>query len=260
MDAVRWGIVGPGSIAHKFAKALKAVDGAVLTAIASRDLNRAQKFARQYGASHSFGSYGDLAAGDTCDAVYIATPHPCHAAPTRMCLEAGKAVLCEKPFTVNAAELEPLIGLARERGVFLMEAMWTRFLPIMDVVRGWIDAGRIGAPRIVQADFGFRCGWNPEGRALNPDLAGGALLDVGVYTLSFSNWVFGASPTAVSGFATIGETGVDEQMAATMQYPGGELASIISAVRTSTSHMATIFGTDGRIQVGPFGASAQSSK
>jgi dihydrodiol dehydrogenase / D-xylose 1-dehydrogenase (NADP) len=251
MDTVRWGIIGPGSIAHKFANGLKAVDGAVLTAVCSRSLDRAQAFAAEYGAVHCFESYDAIAGSDAVDAVYVATPHPFHSEPTRCCLEAGRAVLCEKPFAVNAAELEPLVALARAGNVFLMEAMWTRFLPVMAVVRDWIDSGRIGEPRIVQADFGFRCGWNPEGRLLNPALAGGSLLDVGVYTVSFADWVFGAAPTAVTGVATIGETGVDEEMAATLQYAGGQLASVMSAVRTATPQVATVFGTEGRIQVGP---------
>jgi len=251
MESVRWGIIGPGAIAHSFARGLQVVDDAALAAVASRDLKRARGFAREYGAEHTFGSYAELAASDACDAVYIATPHPFHAANTRLCLEAGKAVLCEKPFTVNACELEALIALSRDRGVFLMEGMWTRFLPIMSVVRDWLDAGRIGDPRMVQAGFGFRSGWNPAGRLLNPDLAGGSLLDVGVYPLSFANWVFGASPESVCGLATIGETGVDEQMAATLQYAGGGLASIVSAVRTATAGVGVILGAEGRIEVGP---------
>ena len=251
MDTTRWGIIGPGSIARKFAAGLKVLDDARLTAVASRDLDRAQAFAREYEAPHAFGSYEELAASDEVDVVYVATPHPHHAVPTRQCLENGLAVLCEKPFTVSAAELEPLIALAREQGVFLMEAMWTRFLPILSVVRDWIDSGRIGEPRIVQADFGFRAGWNPEGRLLNPELGGGSLLDVGVYGISFSDWVFGGSPVEVTGMAAIGETGVDEQMAATLRYESGRLASLISAVRTGTSQTAMIFGTEGRIRVGP---------
>lgn len=251
MDVVRWGIVGPGRIAHKFAEALKVADGAVLTAVSSREESRARAFAEQYGASYALGSHDELALCPDVDAVYIATPHPFHAEPARICLEHGKAVLCEKPFTVSARELEPLIALAREKGVFLMEAMWTRFLPIMEVVRGWIDEGRIGEPRIVQAGFGFRGAWNPDGRLLNPALAGGALLDVGVYPISFSHWVFGAAPVDISGEATIGETGVDEQMTAALKFPGGRLGSLTAAVRTETGGEATIYGTSGRIRVSP---------
>ena len=251
MDSIRWGIVGPGRIAGKFAAALAAVDGAELSAVASRSPERARGFADAHGARHDFDSYEALAASDTIEAVYVATPHPQHARPVRLCLEHGKAVLCEKPFTVSAAELEPLVALAREKGLFLMEAMWSRFLPVMAVVREWIDDGRIGEPRMVQATFGFRSEWNPEGRLLNPELAGGALLDVGVYTVSFSNWVFGAVPVAVAGLATLGETGVDEQMAAALQYPNGGLGCVMAAVRTDLARTATIYGTEGHIRVGP---------
>ncbi len=251
-EQIRWGIIGPGNIARKFADGLKAVPDAALVAIGSRDETRARTFAAQYGAAHAFGSYAELAEAPDIDAVYIATPHPHHAAPAMACLESGKAVLCEKPFTVNAPELEAVIARARARNVFLMEAMWTRFLPVMADVRAWIDSGRIGEPRLVQADFGFRCGWNPAGRLLNPNLAGGSLLDVGVYTISFASWVFGGRmPVQVSGAAHIGATGVDEQMAAVLRYDKGELAALISAVQTATPHVATILGTAGRIQVGP---------
>ncbi len=251
-DNVRWGIIGPGKIAQKFADGLKSVPGAKLVAVGSRSQERARAFADTYGAQQAFGSYAELAAAPGIDAVYVATPHPHHAAPTADCLNNGKAVLCEKPFTVNAGELEPLVGLARQRKVFLMEAMWTRYLPIMDVVWGWIGSGRIGEPRMVQADFGFRAGWDPDGRLLNPALAGGSLLDVGIYTISFASRVFGGrQPTQVTGVAHLGETGVDEQMSAVLQYDNGGLASLISAVRTNTLHSATIMGTEGRIQVSP---------
>jgi len=251
MKTVRWGIIGPGRIAHTFAKALDVVEDARLTAVASRDLGRAEAFAGEYGAAHAFDSYDELASSDAVDAVYVATPHPQHAVPAKRCLENGKAVLCEKPFTVNVSELEELVRSSREKGVFLMEGMWTRFLPIMAVVRGWIDDGRIGEPHLVQADFGFRADWNPDSRVLSPNLAGGSLLDIGVYTIAFSNWIFGGEPMAVSGMATIGETGVDEQMAATLQYADGQLASIMTAVRTWTRQAATIYGSKGQIEVGP---------
>lgn len=251
MQTVHWGIVGPGKIAHRFAKALRCVDGAVLTAVGSRAESRARDFAEIFDVPHTFGSYTELAASTDVDAVYIATPHPHHVAPARDCLKHGKAVLCEKPFTVNARELQSLINLSRAKNILLMEGMWTRFLPIMKVVREWIDDGRIGKPRIVQADFGYRGGWNPESRMLNPSLAGGSLLDVGVYPISFSHWVFGDKPRSISGQAAIGKTNVDEQMCATLKFAEGQLASVMSAVRTATTGMATIFGTEGKIQLGP---------
>jgi dihydrodiol dehydrogenase / D-xylose 1-dehydrogenase (NADP) len=252
MKTVRWGIIGPGNIAHKFADALRTIESAILTAVASRDKSRARRFADQYAVPLAFDSYAALAACPELDAVYIATPHSHHAKPTTDCLKHGKAVLCEKPITVNAAELQYLIDLAHQNNTFLMEAMWTRFLPIMETVKDWIDTGAIGEPRLVQADFGFRSDKkNPKTRLFNPALAGGSLLDVGVYPISFSHWVFGDAPVAVSGQAMLGDTGVDEQMCATMKFTGGRLASVISAIRTKTNGMATIFGTDGQIRIAP---------
>ncbi len=249
---VRWGLIGPGSIANSFATGLRAVPGASLNAVASRDRDRAAAFAARYGAATAYGNVEDLAADPAVDAIYIATPHPHHAAVARICLAAGKAVLCEKPITMNAGELVELIELAKARRVFLMEAMWTRFLPIMGRVRAWLAEGAIGEPRLVQADFGCRNGWDPAGRWLNPALGGGALLDVGIYVLAFGYQVFGAQPERIAGFAHLGATGVDEQAAMMLRWSGGRLASLTCAVRTNTPHVARINGTDGSIVIPDF--------
>ena len=180
------------------------------------------------------------------DIVYVATPHPLHARCSRLCLEGGKAVLCEKPFTLNVRQAEELAALARERRLFLMEGMWTRFWPLMGRVREMLAAGTIGEPRMLHVDFCFRSAWNPEGRLLNPDLGGGSLLDVGVYCMALAFMVF-REPAEITGLADIGETGVDEQAAWVLRYKGGELALCSSAVRTSTPNEANIFGTDGGI-------------
>ena len=182
-EPIRWGILGPGSIAHKFAVGLQAIPAGELVAVGSRDQQRADAFADQYGAPNRHASYEALSTDPDIDAVYVATPHPFHQDNAILCLEAGKAVLCEKPFTINAAEAEAVV--ARANGVFLMEAMWSRYLPIMVQVRQWLDAGAIGEPLMVSADFGFRAGVNPAGRLFNPALGGGALLDIGIYVVSF---------------------------------------------------------------------------
>ncbi len=249
---VRWGILGPGNIARKFAKGLTAVPGASLAGVASRSLDRARAFADEHGCPRAYGSHADLAGDPDIDAVYIATPHPQHLAAARLCLEAGKAVLCEKPITVNAHQLEELIALAQARQVFLMEAMWTRFLPAMAQVRAWLAEGAIGEPRLVTADFGFRCGWDPSSRLLDPANAGGALLDVGVYVLALAGMVFAGNPERIAGFAHIGESGVDEQAALILGWAGGRLASLTCAVRTATPQGARIDGTDGSITVPGF--------
>jgi len=245
---VRWGIIGTGAIATKFATGLRVLPDAELVAVGSRSRARADAFGEQFSVPHRFASYEALARCPEVDVVYIATPHPFHCENSILCLEAGKAVLCEKPLTVNAHQAEKVVRCARQRKLFLMEGMWTRFFPIMERVRGLIVGGTIGDVRMLEANFGFRTDWNPQGRLLNPALAGGSLLDVGVYCTALSFMVFGP-PADLAGFAHIGETGVDEQAAWVFRYEGGELALCASAVRTSTPMEATINGTTGRIRV-----------
>ena len=186
------------------------------------------------------------------DAIYVATPHPLHRANTVLALEHGKAVLCEKPFAVNAPEAEAMVAAATRQRRFLMEAMWTRFLPATRQVAAWLAEGAIGEVRMLHADFGFRCWWDPTSRLLAPALAGGALLDVGVYTLDYAHLVFGRQPTSFVAKAHLGETGVDEQTAILASYPGGALATLTCAVRTSTPHAVVIQGSEGRIHVPDF--------
>ena len=174
-----------------------------------------------------------------------------HCEHTLLALDAGKAVLCEKPFAVTGREARQMIERARERKLFLMEAMWARFNPITVQVRRWIAEGRIGEPRMVTIDFGFRAAWNPESRLLNPALAGGALLDVGVYVLAYASMVFGR-PTQIQAAAHIGESGVDEQTAMVLKYAGGQIASLTCAVRTPSPQGARIDGTEGAIEIPAF--------
>ncbi|MDE0396335.1 MAG: Gfo/Idh/MocA family oxidoreductase [Candidatus Poribacteria bacterium] len=251
---IRWGILGPGGIAHKFADALKAIPDAEIIAVGSRDLQRADAFADTFDVPHRHGSYVELANDPEVDAVYVATPHPFHKACAMLCLEAGKAVLCEKPLTVDADQAEALIACAREHKQFLMEAMWTRFIPVMVKVREWLAAGVIGEPRMLTADFGNRVeltAENMKGRLFALKLAGGAMLDIGVYTVSLASMVFGA-PTQITSLAHIGETGVDEQAAVLLGYDAGQIASLSCAITTRTSQDARIFGTKGAIYIPNF--------
>ena len=245
---VQWGVIGAGGIAGKFADGLKDVEGAQLVAIGSRTKEKADAFGDKFAVPHRHGSYEALAADGDVEAVYIATPHPMHRPNSILCLEAGKAVLCEKPFTVNAAEAREVAAVARRKGLFLMEAMWSRFLPPMVKLRELLADGAIGEVRMVMADFGFRCGWNPESRLLNPALAGGGLLDVGVYPISLASMILG-EPVGVTGLADIGKTGVDEQAAMVLKCEGGTIAVLATGVRTSTPHEATILGTDGWVRL-----------
>ncbi|MCY3667117.1 MAG: Gfo/Idh/MocA family oxidoreductase, partial [Gemmatimonadetes bacterium] len=183
--------------------------------------------------------------------VYVATPHPFHKDNSILCLEAGKAVLCEKPFTINAAEAEAVVACARANGTFLMEAMWSRYLPIMVQVRQWLDTGAIGEPLMVSADFGFRAGVNPDGRLFNLALGGGALLDIGIYVVSFAAMVLGSQPAQIAAAAHLGETGVDEQTGIVLRYSSGAIANLSCAIRASTSHEARIVGIEGTIVIDP---------
>ena len=250
-DTIGWGILGAGRIAGKFATEAKLVPGARLMAVGSRSVEKAEQFARQNGIERAYGSYAELVADPDVDAIYVATLHPTHCEHTLLALGHGKAVLCEKPFAVTGREARMMIERARERKLFLMEAMWSRFNPITMQVRRWIAEGRIGEPRMLTVDFGFRAGWNPESRLLNPALAGGALLDVGVYVLAYASMVFGR-PVQIQAAAHIGETGVDEQTAMVLKYAGGQIASLTCAVRTPSPQGARIDGTEGAIEIPAF--------
>jgi predicted dehydrogenase len=244
----RWGIISTGYIADLFAKGLQAIPDAELLAVGSRSQATADEFGKRFNVPHCYASYEEVANDPDVDAVYIGTPHPFHKDNTLMCLRAGKAVLCEKPFAINMREAEEMVRLAREKRLFLMEAMWTRFFPLMVRVRQLLAEGVIGEVRMVQADFGFRTNFNPEHRLFALELGGGALLDVGIYPLSFASMVLG-TPTRVVGLAELGETGSDEQSAFILSYPGGQLAVLSCAVRTETPQEARIFGTKGYIRI-----------
>ena len=247
-ETIHWGILGPGSIAHQFAAGLQSVPGAKLYAVGSRTQANAEAFADKYEAPKRYGSYEALASDPDVHAIYIATPHPSHKDAALLCLNHGKAVLCEKPFTVNAKEAAEVIDLARAKDLFVMEAMWSRFFPAMARLRALLAEGTIGEARMLQADFGFRTGVNPEGRLFNLALAGGGLLDVGVYTVSLASMIFG-TPTEVSGLAQMGETGVDEQAALTLKYADGQLASLTTGIRINTPQEAVILGTEGSLKL-----------
>ena len=184
---------------------------------------------------------GVLRADPDADVVYIATPHTMHCENTLLCLDGGKHVLCEKPFAVNESQVRMMIAKAQEKGLFLMEAMWMRFIPLIRELRKRLSDGVIGEVRMIQADFGFRVDFAPERRLFSPALAGGALLDVGIYPIEFSGMILGA-PTEIVSMPTLGETGVDEQSAYILKHAAGQLSVLSSAVRTHTSQSAWIYG------------------
>lgn len=245
---IRWGILGTGRIAGEFAEGLEQLEHAELTSVASRNQNTADAFAAKYGVGTSHGSYEALAADPSVDVVYVATPHTSHCENTLLCLNGGKHVLCEKPFAVNETQVRQMIGKAQEKGLFLMEAMWMRFIPLIREMRKRISEGIIGEVRMIQADFGFRVDFNPEKRLFNPALAGGALLDVGIYPIEFSGMILGA-PTEIVSLPSLGKTGVDEQSAYILKHAEGQLSVLSSAIRTHTSQSAWIYGEKGRIHL-----------
>ena len=248
-DVFRWGILGPGGIAKKFATGLRALDDAQLVAVGSRSRDRADAFADAFDVPHRHASYEALASDPEVDAIYVATPHPFHKEHSILCLEAGKPVLCEKPFAINRHETREMIDVARREGVFLMEAMWTRFLPITQWVKARVAEGAIGEVQMLYADFGFRANVNPKGRLFDLALGGGGLLDVGIYPISYAAMIFDSQPATISSRARIGETGVDEQAAMVFGYDGGQLALISCGIRIRTPHEAKILGTDGMIRI-----------
>ena len=247
-DKFRWGILGTGGIAHKFATGLTALSDVEIAAVGSRKQESADKFAAQYNIPRRYASYEALANDPDIDAIYVSTLHNLHCENTLLCLNVGKPVICEKPFAINRDQAQRMVKLARDKKVFLMEAMWTRYLPTLVRTREIIAAGTIGEVRMVTADFGFRTSVNVEGRLFNPQNGGGALLDVGIYPVSLASMLLG-TPATISTAAHLGITGVDEQSAYLFGYAGGQIAMLSSATRTNTAHEARIYGTEGRISI-----------
>lgn len=244
-------MAGPGGIAGRFGEAMRRVEGGAITAVASRSLDRADAYADRFGVPTRYGDYADLAADPDVDIVYVATPHARHEADTLAFVEAGKHVLCEKPLALNARQARRMADAARARGVFLMEAMWSRFLPAYRVLADVLASGRVGTPLVVEADFGFRRPVAPEHRLFDRGLGGGALLDLGVYPVQLCSLVFGA-PDRVVAAGVVGETGVDEQVAAVLHHPGGGLGVAKAAIRVSLACTARISGTEGWVELPAF--------
>ncbi len=246
-----WGLIGPGRIAQRFADGLKVIDNAALYAVASTSPERAEAFAQKNGGEKIYSSYEALVRDPQVDAVYVATPHRFHFENVMLCLNAGKPVLCEKPLTVNAAETGKLIAASRAKSVFLMEALWTRCLPIYGQIREWLDCGVIGEVKIMCSTFGFAVPKTPNDRWLSPELAGGTLLDMGVYPISVSQWVTGLEPESFSVQALLGSTGVDELTAVMLKYPGGVVSQFNSNFLVKNENDFFIYGTRGQIRIHP---------
>jgi predicted dehydrogenase len=241
---LRWGIIGTGGIAHAFAADLALTGSGTVVAVGSRSLESAERF----GVGRPHGSYEALVADSEVDVVYVATPHPMHHANALLALEAGKPVLVEKAFTMNAAEARELVAAARARRLFLMEAMWTRFLPHMREIRALLEAGALGELVTVSADHGQWFAHDPAFRLFAPELGGGALLDLGVYPVSFASMVLG-TPARVVTLSTPAFTGVDGQTSILLGYASGAQAVLNCTSSAVSPVRAAIVGTDARIEI-----------
>lgn len=251
-ETFNWGILGCGHIAGQFATSLSLIPNVRLRAVASRSQERASKFAQKFDAEKSYDSYEKLARDPEVNAIYIATTHNFHFDHAMLCLNNKKAVLCEKPLTVNAQEGKRLIDHSRKHNIFLMEAFWSRFLPFSETLMSLVRKGIIGDIRLLQADFGFNMSYDPDNRAYNPNLAGGALLDVGIYPLNFAQMIFGDHPEEIQSTCTFAKTGVDAQSAYILRYPGGQIAVLNSAVNVETRHDAWLYGSEGYMHLPDF--------
>jgi predicted dehydrogenase len=248
MKLARWGILGTGAIAGKFAEALGGVPGAQLHAVGSRSREGADAFARAFGVPRPYASYEELVRDPEVDVIYVATPNTAHKDHSVLALEHGKAVLCEKPFTIDAAEARVVVETARRTGRFCMEGMWTRFTPLVRELVSTVRGGAIGDVRMVTASLGFPFVFDAKHRVFDPALGGGAMLDLGVYALSFVFHLLGL-PIGMETQAVLGATGVDEQATALFTFPGGRQASIATSLRSRLGNDAAIFGTEGMIRV-----------
>ncbi|HSP11632.1 MAG TPA: Gfo/Idh/MocA family oxidoreductase [Salegentibacter sp.] len=248
MSKTRWGVIGLGKIAGKFCTGLKAVKDAELYAVASRSLSKAENFAKEHGAKVAYGSYEEMLKDSDVDVVYIATPHVFHHGNTLLSLSYKKAVLCEKPFAMNKSQVEEMIAVAKKEKVFLMEAMWTQFLPHFEALIEIVKSEKYGKIKSVKADFGFEAEFDESGRLFNKTLGGGSLLDIGIYPVFMALSLLG-EPQKLSAKASIGKTEVDEECDIIFEYPNKVTAQLHSTVINNTPTTAEIEFEKARIIV-----------
>jgi predicted dehydrogenase len=244
----RWGILGTGWIARQFTADLLSLPGHEVAAVGSRAPRTAEAFAAEFGLTRAYGTYAELAGDAAIDVVYVATPHSGHFAAARQCLEAGRAAVVEKPLTPTAAETAALVAVARDRGRFLLEGMWTRFNPLIIKLCELVADGAIGEVTAVYADFSWAPPYDPASRYWSPDLAGGALLDLGVYPVSLT-WMLLGRPDAVRAWATPAPTGVDANTGIMFGYDSGAVALLHCGLTAASPQRATVIGTGGRIEL-----------
>jgi len=249
MKKIRWGIVGPGWVANRFAEGLKYTDDGVLEAVVSKSSpEKVQEFARVHNIPKAYGNYEEFLADEDIDIVYVSILNSDHKKMVLDCFKAGKPVLCEKPFAINAKETQEMIEAAKKADLFLMEAMWSRFLPVMKTVRQWLKEGRIGKVKYLRADHGFLFE-DHSTRQFDRKAGGGAMMDLGVYALAFASMVLGYEPCTINSVAAIGDTQVDEQSVITLLYPGSEIAILSCTMLAETPQEAWIVGDEGFIRI-----------
>lgn len=246
---VKWGIIAPGKIARKFASDISLVKNTRLFAVASRDIRKAKQFAQEFGAERYYGNYEDLVNDPDVDVIYIASPHVFHFDQTKLCLNNGKHVLCEKPMGMNAQQVIAMAKLAKEKNLFLMEAFWTNFIPSFTKCKELVSQGVIGDIKVIQADFGFKAHYDVNARTFSKELGGGSLLDIGLYPVFLALELAG-EPDHIKASAAIGSTGVDETCSMVFNYQDkGIIANLISSFLVSTPTEALIYGTHGTIKM-----------
>ena len=247
MSNFSWGILGPGGIAQAFAKDLTFIEGHTIGAVGSRSLTNAQSFANTFGGT-AYGSYEELVADSGIDAIYVATPHPAHHDNVILALNAGKPVLCEKPFAVNAQQAQAMVDAAAKNKVALMEAMWARFLPHYAKVREIVASGVLGPILSIHADHGQRLADQGIARLVDPQLAGGALLDLGIYPISFAHMILG-NPTSITSKAVMTDRGVDAQTSMIFSYDNGAQAVLTTTMIEQTPCRAVVAGLHGWLEI-----------
>lgn len=252
MKKVNWGIIGTGNIAHSFARDFTYVNHGKLAAVASRSLDKAREFSDEFNISKAFGSYEEIYTSSEIDVVYIATPHNLHFQNSVDALKAGKAVLCEKPISINPKECLRLMEIAQSTGSYLMEAMWTYFLPAILEAQKWIEDGKIGKVRYIKADFGFKANRTSQAKLFDPKFAGGALLDIGIYPIAMAWLTYKQIPEKISVFSKQADTGVDSEETMIFEYSNGEIANLAASILFDMSNEAVIMGEKGMIRIPNF--------
>ena len=258
MNKIRWGIIGAGRIANTFAQDLAYVDNAELAGVAARRRASADVFAKQHGIAKSFEGYDELFCDPNIDAIYIATPHTLHLQNAVDALHAGKAVMCEKPITVSAAECQTLIDAANATQRYLMEAMWTWFLPAIEQAKEWVDAGRIGDLRHIKADFGYPQTYAADKREYDANLGGGCLLEMGVYPVAIARYFSGQDPQDIKVTASMAPNGVEDDVTMLFEYDQC-IATLATSFRCKLQNWAYIIGTDGYIAISDFWRATECS-